>query len=356
MKVAIITDTHYGGKNDNLSFAEFQRRFYDGTFFPICEREGVTEILHLGDVFDRRKYSNYHTLALAKEMFFDPCIDNNYPVHMLVGNHDCYFKNSNEVNSVSLVLKEYSNITTYQDIPTVTDIGGLNVLFVPWIAPAHRVAAINKIQTAKADFVMGHLEVNGNEIMPNLYCDHGLERELFKRYERVYSGHYHLQQDDGHIRYLGAPYEMNWGDYGTKKGFHILDTETRELEFYQNPNRLFKKIFYDDGHSCDEMMNMDLSEYADSYVKIFIIQKNDFYNFDRFVQKCYSEGNFLDLKIVEDFSDLNPNAIADEELEDIEDTMTMLEKYVDEIESEALDKNKLNRLLKSLYVEASEVE
>ena len=101
---------------------------------------------------------------------------------------------------------------------------------------------------------------------------------------------------------------------------------------------------------------MDLSEYSGSYVKIFIIQKNDFYNFDRFVEKCYDEGNFLDLKIVEDFSDLNPDAIADEELEDIEDTMTMLEKYVNEIDSAALNKPKLNRLLKSLYVEAGEIE
>ena len=356
MKVAIITDTHFGGKNDNLSFAQFQQRFYDGTFFPICAREKVTEIIHLGDVFDRRKYSNYHSLKLAKEMFFDPCSNNNYPVHMLVGNHDCYFKNSNEVNSVSLVLKEYENIEAYEDIPRLASIGSLDVLFVPWIASAHRVESIRQIETAKAEFVMGPLEVIGNEIMPNLICDNGLERTLFKRYERVYSGHYHLQQDDGHIRYLGAPYEINWGDYGTKKGFHILDTDTRELEFYQNPNRLFKKIFYDDGHSCDEMMNMDLSEYSGSYVKIFIIQKNDFYNFDRFVEKCYDEGNFLDLKIVEDFSDLNPDAIADEELEDIEDTMTMLEKYVNEIDSAALNKPKLNRLLKSLYVEAGEIE
>ena len=104
------------------------------------------------------------------------------------------------------------------------------------------------------------------------------------------------------------------------------------------------------------MLNYDLSEYANSYVKIFVIQKNDFYTFDRFVERCYSEGNFLDLKIVEDFSDLSPDAIADEELEDIEDTITLLERYVNDIDSAALNKNKLNRLLQSLYVEASEVE
>jgi len=275
---------------------------------------------------------------------------------MLVGNHDCYFKNSNHINSISLTCREYDNITIYKDIPEVVEVGGTHIFFIPWIAPEHYNIALNMIKKAKADIVMGHLEINGSEMMPGLYCDHGLDRKLFERYERVFSGHYHTQQDDGHIRYLGAPYEINWNDYNTAKGFHIYDTETREFEFYQNPNRLFKKIYYDDGHNCDEMLNKDLSDYENRYVKIFVVQKTDFYTFDRFIERCYNEGNFLELKIVEDFSDLDPNAIADEELEDVEDTLTLLEKYVSDIDSQAINKNKLNRLLKSLYVEASEVE
>ena len=352
MKVGIITDTHYRGKNDNLQFASFQRRFYEDTFFPILRREGVTTLLHLGDVFDRRKYSNYQSLALAKEMFFDPARE--FKIHMLVGNHDAYFKNSNHINSVSLTCKEYDNITVYQDIPEVIEIEGHHILLVPWIAPAHRPTALNLISKAKADIVMGHLEINGSEMHPGLYCDHGLERDMFKRYERVFSGHYHTQQDDGHIRYLGAPYEITWNDYNTAKGFHIYDTATREFEFYQNPHRMFKKIFYDDSQT--DVLNMDLTEYQNTYVKIFVVNKTDFYTFDRFVDKCYNEGDFYELKIVEDFSDLDPNSIADEALEEVEDTLTLLEKYVDEIDSKSLDKKKLNRLLKMLYIESQEIE
>ena len=352
MKVGIITDTHFGGKNDNLQFAAFQRQFYEDTFFPILRREGVTTLLHLGDVFDRRKYSNYQSLALAKEMFFDPARE--FKIHMLVGNHDAYFKNSNHINSVSLTCKEYDNITVYQDIPEVIEIEGHHILLVPWIAPAHRPTALNLISKAKADIVMGHLEINGSEMHPGLYCDHGLDRDMFKRYERVFSGHYHTQQDDGHIRYLGAPYEITWNDYNTAKGFHIYDTATREFEFYQNPHRMFKKIFYDD--SQQDVLNMDLTEYENTYVKIFVVNKTDFYTFDKFVDKCYNEGDFYELKIVEDFSDLDPNSIADEALEEVEDTLTLLEKYVDEIDSQSLDKKKLNRLLKMLYIESQEVE
>ena len=273
---------------------------------------------------------------------------------MLVGNHDAYFKNSNHINSVSLTCKEYDNITVYQDIPEVIEIEGHHILLVPWIAPAHRPAALNLISKAKADIVMGHLEINGSEMHPGLYCDHGLERDMFKRYERVFSGHYHTQQDDGHIRYLGAPYEITWNDYNTAKGFHIYDTATREFEFYQNPHRMFKKIFYDDSQT--DVLNMDLTEYANTYVKIFVVNKTDFYTFDKFVDRCYKEGDFYELKIVEDFSDLDPNSIADEALEEVEDTLTLLEKYVDEIDSQSLDKKKLNRLLKMLYIESQEVE
>ena len=352
MKVGIITDTHFGGKNDNLQFASFQRRFYEGTFFPILEREGVTTVLHLGDVFDRRKYSNFQSLSLAKEMFFEPLRD--YKVHMIVGNHDAYFKNSNHINSVSLTCNEYDNITVYQDTPEVIEIEGHHIFLIPWIAPAHRAAALNMIGKAKADIVMGHLEINGSEMVPGLYCDHGLDRNLFKRYERVFSGHYHTQQDDGHIRYLGAPYEITWNDYNSAKGFHIYDTATREFEFYQNPHRMFKKIFYDD--SQQDVLNMDLTEYENTYVKIFVVNKTDFYTFDKFVDRCYKEGDFYELKIVEDFSDLDPNSIADEALEEVEDTLTLLEKYVEEIDSKSLDKNKLNRLLKMLYIESQEVE
>jgi len=354
MKLGIITDSHFGAKNDLQTFAEFQARFFNGTFFPVCRREKVDALVHLGDVFDRRKYSNFATLALSKQNFFEPARE--WPVHMLVGNHDAYYKNHNDVNSPSLTLGEYDNITLYESLPETVEIGGAKILFVPWISPQNRAAAINLIGKSRAEVVMGHLEINGSEMQPGLYCDHGLDRSLFKRYERVFSGHYHTQQDDGHIRYLGAPYEITWADYNTKKGFHIYDTSTREFEFYQNPNRLFRKIFYDDGHSCDEMLNTNLSEFENCYVKIFVINKTDFYTFDRFIERCYNEGNFQELKIVEDFSDLDPNAIADEELEDIEDTLSMLEKYVSEIDSDSLDKPKLNKLLRSLYAEANEVE
>ena len=355
MKIALITDTHFGGKNDNLAFAEFQSRFYERTLFPILDREEITTVIHLGDTFDRRKYANFNTLKLAKEMFFIPIHERGIDLHVLLGNHDCYFKSTNLVNSMELTCAEFP-LALYKDIPEVVEFDGLNILMVPWIAPDKQVECLRVISKAKADFVMGHLPLQGAEMLDNVYCDDGIDRKYFKRYERVFSGHFHKQQDDGHIRYLGAPYEITWNDFNSKKGFHILDTDTRELEFFQNPDRLFKKIYYDDGHSCDEMLNFDITPYENCYVKIFVIQKTDFYTFDRFIDRCYNDGNFYELKIVEDFSDLDPNNIADESMEEVEDTMALLDRYVEELDSAAINKNKLKRILKNLYVEASEIE
>ena len=195
MKIALITDTHFGGKNDNLSFSSFQRGFYEGTFYPILDREGITTVIHLGDTFDRRKYTNFLSLKLAKEMFFEPLMERELDLHVLLGNHDCYYKTTNAVNSMSLTCSEY-NFHLYEDTPEVVNFDGLNILMTPWIAPDKHAECLRIISKAKADFVMGHLPLQGAEMLTNVYCDDGIERKHFKRFERVFSGHFHKQQDD----------------------------------------------------------------------------------------------------------------------------------------------------------------
>ena len=100
MKVAIITDQHFGARNDSTHFLDFYEKFYNEIFFPTIKSAGIDTVLILGDTFDRRKYVNFFTLKRAKQMFFDPLAQMGVDVHMLAGNHDTYFKNTNDVNSV----------------------------------------------------------------------------------------------------------------------------------------------------------------------------------------------------------------------------------------------------------------
>ena len=72
-------------------------KFYSEVFFPTLKERGVETILHLGDAFDSRKSIEYNSLQWTKRVVFDPMKE--YDVHMVVGNHDCYFKSTNKTNS-----------------------------------------------------------------------------------------------------------------------------------------------------------------------------------------------------------------------------------------------------------------
>ena len=110
----------------------------------------------MGDAFDSRKSIDYQSLEWAKRVVFDRL--EKYNVHMIVGNHDCYYKNTNNVNSPELLLQTYSNIKTYSKVTEVT-IHNLNVLFIPWINAENFEDTINAIKISNSKCTMGHLEL-----------------------------------------------------------------------------------------------------------------------------------------------------------------------------------------------------
>jgi hypothetical protein len=61
------------------------------------------------------------------------------------------------------------------------------------------------------------------------------------------------------------------------------------------------------------------------------------------------------VKIVEDFSELDASNVDDAIVENAEDTMTVLERYIDELDVD-LNKERLTSMMKSLYLEASDLE
>ena len=100
MKIALINDTHFGARNDSQAFMNYFRKFYEEVFFPTLEERGIRDIIHLGDVVDRRKFINWKTVYQMREMFFDACYGRYINLHLIVGNHDTYFRNTNIVNSL----------------------------------------------------------------------------------------------------------------------------------------------------------------------------------------------------------------------------------------------------------------
>lgn len=350
MKVALITDQHFGARNDSPQVLDFYEKFYRDTFFPKLRKTKVDAVLILGDTFDRRKYINFYSLKRAKNMFFEPLMELGVPVHMLAGNHDTYFKNTNDVNSVDLLLSEYGSTINVIDSPSEIYVGPHKFCMMPWICAENHDQSMEMIRETTAPICCGHFEIEGFAMYRGMVSEEGLSKSMFRKFEYTFSGHYHHKSDSDGIFYLGNPYELTWQDSGDPRGFHILDLETRDLEFIQNPNVIFHKIAYDDkNESFTDISGRDFSIYRDTYVKVVVVNKTNPYLFDQFIEELYKVDP-LDLKIIEDFSEIEEQ--DDDEVDQAEDTLTTLNKYVDSIKQESLNISTLKTLMKDLYVEA----
>jgi DNA repair exonuclease SbcCD nuclease subunit len=344
MKVRVITDQHFGVRNDSLVYVDYYRKFYSNVVIPFIKKYKIKQVLCLGDTFDRRKSVNFNSLEAAKEMWFKPLEDMGVSMTMLVGNHDIYYKNTLRVNAPSLLLGEYGNIQI-MDGPSEFLLGSLPVLGIPWICDDNRSRVYELLEQSTSPLCVGHLEFNGFETVPGIVMEHGIDQQPFKKFDKVLSGHFHTKSSKGNIHYLGNPYELYWNDYQSPRGFHILDTDTLDLKFYRNPYTMFEKIYYKDSEDLP-----DTSNYSGKYIKLIVEDKQDQIKFDRFVKMLY-DSNIADLKIIEDLSIEFGDAEEDVETED---TLTLLEKYIDEVEN-SVNKESIKNTIKSLYLEACEV-
>ncbi len=352
MKVAILGDTHVGARNDSALFHDYFERFYTNVFFPYLEQNGIKHIIQLGDLFDRRKYINFQTLKRGRECLFNR-LNKDYNTWVLVGNHDTYYKNTNDVNSLDLLLTEYESINVVNR-PTEIELGGVTFLLLPWICDDNETDALNAITTTKASVIAGHFEIRGFEMQRGMINDEGLEQSIFANHELVISGHFHHKSINRNIQYLGTPYELTWSDFDDQKGFHIYDTETRELTFVPNPDRMFFKLFYNDQNQpADYYKTIELPELNGKIVKVIVKNKDNPLCFDGFIDRLEKAG-VADLQVVDDH--LNLDLEGDEEIvNEAEDTITILKKYIDQVDVQ-VDRKHLNKLMQQLYDEALSLE
>ena len=344
MKVLLITDQHFGVRNDNQHLLSHYKRFYDKIVIPYIKASGIKEIINLGDTFDKRRQINFMSLDAAKEMWFDPIRDLGCHMRMLVGNHDIYYKNTLRINAPNELLGEYDNIDLIEE-PTTSNIGGCDILFLPWICDENYDRTLRSVTESTAPICMGHLELNGFEAHPGHVMHSGMETTIFNKFKRVFSGHYHMKSKRDNISYLGNPYQLYWNDYGTKRGFHVFDTETLKTTFYRNPFDTFHKLYYNDGVRLPEE-----SELKGSFVKLIVEDKGDYAKFDYKVKQL-QDMSLADLKIVEDLSVELENGSS---VVETEDTMTLLDNYIDEIDLK-VDKSNVKHIMRSLYMEAIEL-
>ena len=351
MKVAILNDTHCGVRNSSDIFLNYQEKFYTDVFFPYLKEHGITNILHLGDYYEHRKFVNFKALNANRKHFLEPLRENGITMDIIPGNHDVFYKNTNELCSLKELLGHFTSNVNIVMKPTVVDYDGCKVALVPWINNDNYSEYTKFIANCDASIMGAHLELQGFDMMKGMPNPHGMSAELFNRFETVISGHFHTKSTQDNIHYLGSQMEFTWADVDDPKYFHVLDTETREITPISNPITIFKKVMYDD--SKMDYAKYDVSQLENKFVKVIVVNKSDLYSFDKFIDRIQNISTY-ELKIAETFGEFLGENVGDDEIS-VADTTELLNTYVDSVETD-LDKDKIKTLMRGLYVEAQDLE
>jgi len=347
VKIAIITDQPFGARKNSKLFHDYFLKFYEDIFFPTLIKEGITTIVDMGDTFDSRKGVDFVSLEWAKNNYFDKLRELGIEVHTIIGNHTAYYKNTNDLTGVGLFLREYDNIKIYSEAEEVR-IDKTKFLFVPWINSENQEKTFEVIEESDSPCVMGHLELNGFMATRGHFMEHGMDAHVFDKFDRVYSGHYHMRSNKENVFYLGNPYEMYWNDVNDReRGFHLFDTDTLVHTPVNNPYQMFHNLYYED--TPHQML--DITKYDKKILKVIVRKKSDPKQFEKYIDKLYSS-NLAELKIVENFDFTEGEEF---EADESEDTISLLNRYIQESEVD-LDKSVITEILQDVYKEACEVE
>jgi DNA repair exonuclease SbcCD nuclease subunit len=346
-----LNDTHAGNHNSSEIFLDNADTFYNETLFPYLNNNNIKHIVHLGDYFDNRKFINFKALNRNRQSFLSKLREYGITMDIIPGNHDTFFKNTNDLNSLKELLGHYMNEVNIVMKPTVMDFDGFKMALLPWITSENYDESMNFIKECKADWLGAHLELGGFTMHPGVQNHGGMDHKIFSKFERVLTGHFHTKSTIDNVTYLGTQLELSWSDAHDKKHFHILDTETRELTPVQNNHTLFHKIMYNDSET--DYNNYNVSECDKKFVKVVVINKADLFTFDRFIDRI-QERPIHELKIAENFDEFLGANINDDNIS-VEDTSQLLDSYIEAADTE-LDKDKLKMSMRELLTEAQALE
>lgn len=354
--IALITDTHFGCKSFSRPFFLKQMKYFEEEFFPFLLKNKIKNVCHLGDIVHNRNFIDLFIIQEMRNKFFQFFDDNQINFYSLVGNHDSFFKNVIKYNFQNN-LKEFEYVKVI-DEPQIIKIEGYKIGFIPWICQNLEIDYSKEV-----DFLCGHFELNNFLMQGNHYSKKGLECNLLERYKFVFSGHYHATSQRNNILYLGAPYQMTWGDYGNKKGFWLLK-KNMELKYISNKTSpKFLKLYYAEkkdgkvilklGGLNKGLKTITLEEALDyskcNYIK-FIIKK---YKNSDLMGKYFEEltkNSFDRVDIINEDSiieDFNMEKFEEDVREDV-GMANIIENFVNNLQLD-LDKVILLEKMKDLY-------
>lgn len=243
MKVALISDLHFGVKQSDSTFQKSQLSFFEKQLVEELKLRSIDTIFVLGDVFDTRQSINVQTSNVVLHLFKD--IFEDFKIHVIVGNHDLYYKNTTSVNSLKQ-LDLLSNVTVYET-PKKMEFDGHSVTFLPWITDYKSFKG-----AGDSEYCFAHLDVAGFMMDKINMCSEGISiKQLADNYKHVYTGHFHTRSKkkigDCDVTYIGSPYQLTRIDMGQDRGCTILDLDTNTTELIVNTESIrYVKLTYPD--------------------------------------------------------------------------------------------------------------
>lgn len=187
---------------------------------------GIKDMIIPGDLFHYRDEIAVNTIHVVTQML---SIWKKYNIVLLVGNHDAFYKDRSEINSLS-ILNGWDNITVI-DKPTQIKYKNTKIMFCPWGTELRQIK--------KSDIVFGHFEISSFKYNQHKICESGMSAsKLLAKSPLIITGHFHLREErlykNGKILYLGNPYQMDFGDAYSTKGYYLLDLVSRDYKFTEN--------------------------------------------------------------------------------------------------------------------------
>lgn len=344
-KIAILGDLHWGARSDSIHIINHFNNFFSKVFFPELDRRGITKVIQCGDLVDRRKFININTAHAIHEYFTKEIEKRNISLDIVIGNHDTFYKGTNSVNTLNILYRNAPDNIKYYSSPAEVIIHDKRFLYVPWICDDNEQLSYEYIHNSKSDYMIGHLELSGFEMNKDNFSEEGMSHRILSKFKQVFTGHYHHKSTIDNITYVGTPYEIVWSDYDDPRGFIILDLDTGETEFVQNHYSLFHRIIYDE--KIINNATFPYEKYKNTYVKIAVVSNKKKHKLDEFLDN-FNKVETIDLQVIDESVLLDTDVNVD--MEQIEDTYTIINNYVDKIEIE--DKSLVKQELINLYNEA----
>ncbi len=230
-QIFLISDIHFGLRQNSIDWLKIHQDYFNKFFIPEIKRNYKKgDILFvLGDVFDNRNTVNVLVQNYVIKLFKK--LQSILPVYILVGNHDIYFKHTNDINSLKILEPFVEKIYTEVD---VFDFDDTKILIMPWVEELEDEKKYFDKYNGECDYVFAHTEFKGLKHNKFSTIEHGFEVGDDYYYKKYFSGHIHTQQQQNNIVYLGNPFSMSRSDVNMKKGIYIFTPKDDDYRFIEN--------------------------------------------------------------------------------------------------------------------------